>query len=59
MDMNADGLPDLVSRNDTTIRVRYNQMYDVDKLVSVKSFYGNYMELPGGFSRSPAHWDTR
>ena len=45
MDMNADGLPDLVSRNDSIIRVRYNQMYDVDKLVSVKSFYGNYMEM--------------
>lgn len=30
---------------------------DYDKYLTRQ--YGNYMELPGGFSRSPAHWDTR
>ena len=30
---------------------------DYDKYL--KKQYGNYMELPGGFSRRPAHWDTR
>ena len=46
MDMNADGLPDVVRRyGASNIAVRYNQLYDVDKLVSVESFYGNRIEL--------------
>ncbi|MCR4815971.1 MAG: hypothetical protein K5842_02150 [Bacteroidales bacterium] len=46
MDMNSDGLPDVVCRsNSTDIVVFYNQLYDVDKLVTVESFYGNRMEL--------------
>ena len=47
LDMNADGLPDLVRRadEDYSINVWYNQLYDVDKLVSVQSFYGNHMDI--------------
>ena len=45
IDMNADGLPDIVSHNREIIMVYYNQMYALDKLVSVESFYGNKMEL--------------
>ena len=47
LDMNADGLPDIVARADdgTSIKVKYNRLYDVDKLVSVQSFYGNHMDI--------------
>ena len=48
MDMNADGLPDLVMRtgfSGDNIDVYYNQMYSVDKLVSINSFYGNRIEI--------------
>ncbi|MBR2959007.1 MAG: hypothetical protein IKC19_05195 [Bacteroidales bacterium] len=48
MDMNADGLPDLVMRtgfSGDNIDVYYNQMYSVDKLVSINSFYGNSIEI--------------
>lgn len=47
LDMNADGLPDIVTRagDGTSISVRYNKLYDVDKLVSVQSFYGNRMDI--------------
>ena len=45
MDMNADGLPDIVEHIGADIWVRYNQLYDVDKLVSVQSFYGNHIDI--------------
>ena len=48
MDMNADGLPDLVMRggNDgDEIIVCYNRLFSVDKLVSVDAFYGNHIEI--------------
>ena len=47
LDMNGDGLPDIVTRaaDGTSINVQYNQLYDVDKLVSVQSFYGNRMDI--------------
>ncbi len=48
MDMNADGLPDIVRRVGSSIWVRYNLLYDLDKLVSVQSFYGNHMDIAYG-----------
>ena len=45
MDMNADGLPDIVYSFFYKIMVRYNQLYDVDKLTDVHSFYGNHMKI--------------
>ena len=46
LDMNGDGLPDKVSRAPGgAISVNYNQLYDVDKLVAVESFYGNRMTV--------------
>ena len=48
IDMNADGLPDLVMRdgdNGDKILVRYNRLFSVDKLVSVDAFYGNHIEI--------------
>ena len=46
LDINADGLPDRVScGSDGSIQVRYNQLFNVDKLLSVQSFYGNRMDV--------------
>ena len=45
MDMNADGLPDIVTRDGGNIIIKYNNLYKVDKLKSVTSFYGNKISL--------------
>ena len=48
MDMNADGLPDLVMRggdDGDKIIVYYNRLFSVDKLVSIDAFYGNRIEI--------------
>ena len=45
MDMNADGLPDIVKRDGNNIIIYYNNMYATDKLATITSFYGNEIEI--------------
>ena len=54
-DMNADGLPDLVSHSLRTVKVRHNLMFDVDRLTTVESFYGNRIVI----EYAQAEWSAR
>ena len=44
-DFDADGLPDIVTRDDDNIKIHRNLCHDVGLLKKVKTFYGNEVDI--------------